>query len=205
MSNNSNPFEKGRGGFNINLPTANPDQGNTGGNRTFERARPSSENTSIQKRNAEAKHPTDVNFPNHLYIPNGAQSLDLRRVINTPTGTTGYNLFSFTSPAGAITRFIKYGIYNDGDNGANYDFLPLVNGSRIFPYHGDPSQNFKIYLGLGPDLSESSMIPCQLSLQPLQTITWLVSNTSGVDTSMGVRMVGYFDTTVQRTQGRFGG
>ena len=49
------------------------------------------------------------------------------------------------------------------------------------------------------------MITCKLTLQPGQTIKWLITNTSGVDTSMGVRMVGYFDTTSQRVQGRFGG
>lgn len=194
-----------RGGFDLQQGTANPEQGNVGGNLDFLKARQSTDKSTVQRRIENEKRPTDVNFPNHLYIPAGAQSLDLRRVINAPVATVGYTLFSFTCPPGAITKFIKYGIYNDGLDGTNFEFMPTVDGSRIFPYHGDPSQNYKIYLGLGPDLSDTSMIPCQLSLQPGQTLTWKVTNTSGVDTAMGVRMVGYFDTTQQRTQGRFGG
>lgn len=201
----TNPFEKGKMGFGLRLPTANPDQGkNAGGNLDVFKAAEIT-NKKEAAANKPPTNPTDVNFPKHLYIPAGAQSLDLRRVINVPTATVDFELFRFVAPPGATTRFINYGIFNDGDNGAFYNFVPLVDGSRVFPYHGDPSQNFKIYLGLGPDLSQTAMIPCQLTLQPGQVLQWLITNTSGVDTSMGVRMLGYFDTTHTRVQGRFGG
>lgn len=64
--------------------------------------------------------------------------------------------------------------------------------------------NFKIYLGLGPDMSEGTMIGCELMLQPGQVLQWLITNTSGVDTSMGIRMKGYFDTSQKRVTGNFG-
>lgn len=201
----SNSFKNYRRGFGLDMGSANPQDGNIGGNLDFATATQATDKAEVKQREAAAARPTDVNFPPHLFIPQGAQSLDLRRVVAVSSPSTGILLFSYTSPPGAITRFIKYGIFNDGQNGANYEFLPLVDGARIFPFHGDPSQNYKIYLGLGPDLSEASMIPCQLSLQPGQKLEWYISNTSGVDTSMGVRMVGYFDTTQRRVQGRFGG
>lgn len=200
----SNPFDKCRQGFSINFPTVNPAQP-IGGNTDVFRAAATSEKPTAETLRAANAPATNVNFPRHLYIPEGAQSLDFRRVVNLPSPNTDYELFRFVAPPGAVTRFISYGVFNDGNAAADYNFKPLVDGSRIFPYHGDPSDNFKIYLGLGPDLSNTSLIPCQLYLQPGQVLQWLVTNTSGVDTSMGVRMVGYFDTSQQRVTGRFGG
>lgn len=198
-----NPFDKAKGGFKVRQASVtNPEEG---GNLEFTRASILTDQGSVKKDAAAHEKAVQVIFPKHLYIPEGAESVDLRRVVNLPTGYSNYELFSFTAPQGALVRFIAYGVYNDGDNGANYDFLPQVDGSRIFRYHGDPTQNFKIYLGLGPDLSNTSMLPCQLTLQPGQTVRWLISNASGVDTSMGVRMIGYLDTSSQKVQGRFGG
>jgi hypothetical protein len=149
--------------------------------------------------------PQAVSLPPHLFIPAGSQSIDIRKVVNLAAGSVDYELFRFTAPEGAVTKFISYGIFNDGLLGVDFNFKPLVDGSRVFPYHGDPSDNYRIYLGLGPDLSEVSMIKCQLGLLPGQTIVWYLSNTSAVDVAMGVRMAGYFDTSEQITTPRFGG
>lgn len=200
----SNPFERYRRNFNQNLPTANPEQPVGGNDDVFGAMATTDKGTAAKAAQAAAKR-TPVEFPPHLFIPDGAQSLDFRRVANIPSPTTNYELFKFVAPPGAVTRFISYGIFNDGLIASDYNFLPLVDGSRIFPYHGDPSDNFRIYLGLGPDLSNTSMIPCQLYLQPGQVLQWLVTNTSGVDCSLGVRMAGYFDTAQRRVTGRFGG
>ena len=202
-NNNSNPFNRYRGNFEVKQTNlSDPSQG---GQHSLDAMVTAASEGQIKIDQAMAAKKTEVVFPRHLYIPEGAESVDLRRVVSIPTGNVDYELFSFTAPPGSQVRFISYGIYNDGDNGANYDYRPLVDGSRVFRYHGDPTQNFKIYLGLGPDLSNTSMIPCQLTLQPGQTIKWLITNTSGVDTSMGVRMMGYLDTSNIRVQGRFGG
>lgn len=198
----SGPFNRYRRGFSPEMPTANPEQA-VGGNLDVFGAMATTERPEIVKEHQQQKV-IPIDLPRHLYIPEGAQSLDFRKVMNIIPATVDYELFSFTAPPGAATRFISYGIFNDGDAGANYNFRPLVSGSRVFPYHGDPSDNFRIYLGLGPDLSNSALIPCQLMLQPGQTIRWLVTNTSAVDTSMGVRMVGYLDTTQIRQIGRSG-
>lgn len=198
-----NPFDKFGRGFKMNQ--ASVTKPSDGGNDDFARAVPLTKEGEVKRSEKLDAKKVEVQFPRHLYIPEGAESIDLRRVVNLPTAYVDYELFSFTAPQGALVKFISYGVYNDGDNGANYDFRPLVDGSRVFRYHGDPTLNFKIYLGLGPDLSNTSMLPCQLTLQPGQTIKWLITNTSGVDTSMGVRMIGYLDTSNQRVQGRFGG
>lgn len=198
----ANPFDKFKTGYNLTLPKANSAGCDSPNQKVFNAAATTSK---VENSQSSAVAPTKVVFPSHLYIPEGSQSLDFRKVMNLPTGITDYELFRFVAPPGAVTRFISYGIFNDGDDAANYEFRPLLDGNRIFGYHGDPSNNFKIALGLGPDLSQSAMIPCQLYIQPGQVLQWLVTNTSGVDTSMGVRMSGYFDTSQQRVTGRFGG
>jgi hypothetical protein len=198
----SNPFNKMSARFGQMMPSANNESPSPANAKVFN-AMETIEPGKQGKKLSEVR-PTPVILPDHLFMPKGVQSLDLRKVVNLPFGTTDFELFRFEAPPGAITKFISYGIFNDGDNGVNYNFRPLVDGSRVFPYHGDPSLNYKIYLGLGPDLSNAVLIPCQLSLQPGQVLTWLVTNISAVDTSMGVRMVGYFDTVQVRVNERFG-
>jgi hypothetical protein len=144
-------------------------------------------------------------LPRHLFIPDQVTGIDLRKVGTVTAGSVNVSLFSFTAPRGAVTRFISYGVFSDAALCADTEFLPTVDGSRIFPFHGDPSDNFKICLGLAPDLSNNSLILCQLQLEPGQVLEWFLTNTGAVDTVMGVRMVGYFDVSQIRTAPRFGG
>ena len=191
--------------FKHNLPTANPDQEGTGENKKVFEAEPSqAPKVTITKEEVALAPKTPIELPRHLFIPDGAESIDIRRVMNVPSPTTDYLLYRFVAPPGSYTKFISYGVYNDGDAAVNYQFKPEVNGNRIFRYHGDPQANYKIDLGLAPDLSNNSLIGCQLTLNPGDILEWLITNTSGVDTSMGVRMVGYFDTQAIRSAERFG-
>lgn len=135
-----------------------------------------------------------VTFPPHLYIPQGAASIDIRRCCTVTPGSVREIFMSFTAPQGGLTQFISYAIFNDGLLEENYEFKCLVDGSNSLAYHGDPMKNFKIALGLGPDLSNVNLIPIQLAIQPGQTVAWTVTNKSAVNTVMGVRMVGYINT-----------
>lgn len=144
--------------------------------------------------------PQLVQFPEHLFPPEGAKQIDIRAVCSIEAGSSGYSLLKFTCPQGAVAKFTHYAIFNDGLLLNDYEFLPLVNGSRVFPYHGTPvdipgttQQKFLISLGLAPNLSNANLINGNLSLSPGQTIEWIVKNLSAVETVMGVRMVGYFD------------
>jgi len=201
----NHPLKNFNQAFKIGLPTANPDQEGPGENVQVLGANAGITTEASAKKLTEAVTPkTPIELPRHLFIPEGAESIDMRRVYNVPSPTTDLQVLTFTAPPGAYTKFIAYGVYNDGDAAANYEFKPLVDNIRIFRYHGDPMANFKIDLGLAPDLSNNSLIPCQLTLVPGQILQWLVTNTSGVDTSMGVRMVGYFDTQAIRSTEKFG-
>jgi len=142
----------------------------------------------------QSSAPIPVSFPSHLFIPQGAASIDIRRCCTVTPGTARETIMSFTAPPGGVTQFISYAIFNDGLLENNYEFRCLVNGTNVLAYHGDPSNNFRISLGLGPDLSNVNLIPMQLSVQPGQTVIWTVTNSSEVDTVMGVRMVGYINT-----------
>lgn len=145
-----------------------------------------------------------IELPPHLFIPEGAQSIDARRLSTVTAGTNKALFMRITCPAGYLCRIISYAIYNDGLLEQDYEFLPMVSGIRVFPFHGNPVNNYKIALGLAPDLSNSSLIPCQLTLQPLQSLEWYVTNTSAVDTEMGLRVVGYLENSIGVTTPRFG-
>lgn len=139
---------------------------------------------------------TLVELPRHLYIPSNCRSIDIRKACNVVAGTTLEKLLSFTCPRGAQAVFIGYSLFNDGLYSSNTQFLPLVNGSRILPYHGDPEDNYKMSLGLSPDLS--NLIQCYVVLNENDVLEWKVSNTSTVNAAMGVRMTGYFSSSQNR-------
>lgn len=189
----------------MRLPYANPDNGLGGGNREVFKALSTTTPEELGAKVARENLPGQtVDFPRHLFVPEGSNSLDLRKAGLVTSGTVDAQLLSFRAPEGAITRFLSYGIFNDGLLESTIQFTPLVDGSRVLPYHGDPDANYRISLALSADLSYSSLIPCQINLNPGQFFQWLVTNTSVIDVVMGVRMIGYFDNS-QRGNIKIGG
>lgn len=164
----------------------------------------STDEESAMKRAARDATPTKVQFPEHLFVPFNAQSIDIRRAPLVVAGTTE-DILNYVAPIGGVSRFLAYAVYSDGNNAADYEFIPKINGRRVLPYHGDPDNNYKINLGLAPDLSNNSLIQCQLALNPGERLVWTLVNNSAFDTPMGVRMVGYLDTTQRRSNERVGG
>ena len=161
---------------------------------------------TARKASVENQRATPVQLPAHLFIPAGAQALDIRVAADIAANTTDPSLLmSFTCPKAAVAQFIQYAVYSDGQLAANQEFIPRVDGKRVFPFQGDPNDNFKINLGLSPDLSNAGLIQCQLTLNPGETIEWFIVNRNIVDLAMGVRMVGYIDTSQQRINARAGG
>lgn len=150
-------------------------------------------------------NPVPVLFPRHMAAPEGAETLDMRRLAVMNAGEVNYTLFSFTCPEGATTMLYSYAIFTDAINAADILFLPLLDGQRILGYHGDPADNFKINLAVGADLAQQSLIPCQIFMQPKQKLTWVLSNSGAQPASMGVRMVGYIDFGQRLTASKLGG
>jgi hypothetical protein len=145
-----------------------------------------------------------VQLPRHLFVPEGAESVDIRRAFSVTAGTS-IDILRFVAPPGARTYFLGYAIFNDALTFANVDFIPTVNGSRILKYHGDPQSNFKIALASTVDLGNNALSPIQLALNPGEVLNWRAVNNETVDVVMAVRMVGYIDSTNTRTNLRFGG
>ena len=162
-----------------------------------------------QARNVEVmqdlKNGLQIKLPKHLYIPENAQSVDLRRVDSVNPATT-IEIIRFTCPQSTVVRFIGYGVFSDATNFGVIGFLPLVNGNRILPFHGDPQNGFKIGLGLAPDLSNNSIIQCSIKLSPGDLLQWYATNGDPIlNNTLGVRMVGYVDVDQIRRDERFGG
>lgn len=189
------------------IKTNNPYQqsGNLGPLAAFKTAtQPVAKDMAAVQRAPTDEKPTKVELPYHLYIPNDAQGIDIRRLCVIKAGTQE-DLLHFQAPASGIVRFINYGVFSDGEFSTDQEFVPKVNGVRVLPFHGDPDNNYKINLGLAPDLSNNSLIQCQLALKPNDILYWTLINNSTFDVPMGVRMVGYLDNTMLRSNERFGG
>ena len=146
--------------------------------------------------------PQAVALPPHLFIPADAQSIDISNLVNVPPATTT-DIITFRGRPGGFVKFIGYAIFNDALLLGTINLIPLVNGARVLPFHGNPNLNFKLGLGLAPDLAV--LIPCQLDLQPQDTLIWRFTNNGLVDVAVGVRMHGYFSQSTERKAGRFGG
>lgn len=158
----------------------------------------------IKRAEISGQNPQAVSLPPHLFIPEGAQSIDIRNLANVPAGDT-VTLLEFQCPQGGYVTFINYSVFFDALLFNLVNLVPLVNGQRVFPYHGNPQQNYKIGLGTGPDLSNANLISCQLYLQPKDIVQWVFTNNDTVDVAAGVRMVGYLDKRTLRDAKRFGG
>jgi hypothetical protein len=146
------------------------------------------------------------NFPLHLYPPRGSITVDMRNVESLLAGTSSV-LLRWQVPLGMRAFFTGYGIYTDAALAANIEFIPKVNGNRIFPFHGypDPVNGiFRMDLGVAPDLGNEALVQCQLDVLPGQVLTWEAFNNAAVASVMGVRMQGYI-TSGENEMGRFGG
>lgn len=150
-------------------------------------------------------HMADVfQFPRHLFVPEGAESVDISAAFSVTAGTS-LNILNFVAPQGAKTYFLGYAIFCDALLFSSVNFIPTVNGSRILKFHGDPSNNFKIGLGNTADLGNNALRSIQLALNPGEVLNWRVDNNDVVDIVMAVRMTGYIDSSNTRTNERFGG
>lgn len=198
----NNPWTRG----GLRPPKFGPN--NQGGNRDVLNATKVSDKEDLAKIKARQEiKPTPVELPSHIFpnIPLGSQPLDFRKLCLVAAASVETEFMSFLAPNGSRTVFQAYAIFSDALDADKTEFIPRVDGVRVFPYHGDPTNNFKINLGLAPDISNNALIPSQLVLEPGQRITWYVTNTDTVDVAMGVRMVGYFDSSARRVTPRFGG
>jgi hypothetical protein len=157
-----------------------------------------------QAAGANQQTPIPVSLPPHLFYPKTAQTVDIRRLAQVSPATTT-NLIVFTAPQGVRTNFMGYAVFSDAFSFDLINFVPTVNGARVFPYHGDPQANYKIGLGLAPDFSNGSLIQCQLLMNPNDVLVWQFTNNDVVAVTAGIRMVGYVDGTIVRGTPRFGG
>lgn len=150
----------------------------------------------------QVQQPIAVTLPPHLFYPVDAETLDLALVANLNPGET-VTLIDFTCPVGKTAYLLSYALFNNGLLAANYAFVPTLNGQRLFPYQGDGNQN--LYLGLSADLGNNALRAGYAVMQPGQTLIWTATNNSTVETTMGVRVVGYLTQGQARAIARVGG
>jgi hypothetical protein len=128
--------------------------------------------------------------------PMNAMSFDARRIVEVSSGTFDEILMELTPPEGYELIVEGYAVYSDAQFASYTEFIPRLNGSRQFPYHGTPDLNnpyapFKITMGLDNNLADSSIIPCNMRVSDQEVFSWSLTNQSPVSQVMGVRVKGY--------------
>lgn len=143
--------------------------------------------------------PVKVYLPENIYNPDGSETFDIMRLQLT-NANTKETVLEYTAGNQQTIRFTRYGIFNNKTFGAEVRFYPTINGKRILVFHGDPLDNFSLYLSVGVDLSENAMIPCDITLNPGDTLKWEAENISGVNGEFAVRMRGYIVNTHKKVK-----
>ena len=149
-------------------------------------------------------NPFSVTLPSNTFNPEGADTFDIERLVTLDAGATEA-VISYTALESQTIRFIRYGVFTNVVLGDNVRFLPTINGNRILKFHGDPMNDFAIYLSVGPDLTENSLRQCDVTLSPGQTLQWVAKNLSGAKAEFGVRMRGYLINQNSNPTRGFGG
>ncbi len=143
-----------------------------------------------------------VDFPVHLHIPLGAESIDIVDICELDKKQQSSDavltrLITLNPQQGSEYFILSYGIFTDVENAADIEFFIKVNGKRVLRLHGRPDsatnpQFYKINFGLAPDLSNDSLKACQILLTPNDTLTVdVVNRNEEVTAPVGVRIVGY--------------
>lgn len=151
------------------------------------------------------KEGVQIKLPDNVAAPIDSDSVDLRRLVLVESNTNSEVIFRFQAPKGTNVLITNYGVFTDILSGQEFKVTPKVNGSRILQYHGDPNLDFAINLSLGPDLTDDSLVPCQIHLRPNDILTWEASNLSANAAPIGVRIKGHVDKSGGNRTGNFGG
>lgn len=158
----------------------------------------------------EAPYP--IILPLNYAVPDGAESINFWSVLTTYDlpENRGFPIITFEAPSAGITRILFYALYSSvpvGDR--RVTFIPEKDGTRCYPYHGDPKDG-NVILSTGSNVDSvgtDSLVYAPLTLLPKQRLTWKVLVRAGVppaplppDSLAGVRIVGYVDEDVTRHQ-----
>lgn len=139
-----------------------------------------------------------VSFPDHLFIPKGAESVDVRILQEIPRNTLDrQRLVTLKAKQGESIFIIAYAMYTDAEFAKDIEFFFKQDKSRILRYHGVPNDElnptaYNMSLGVSAYLDNAALIPCQIVIGAGQELTIDVVNCDpDLDTPMGVRLFGY--------------
>lgn len=139
-----------------------------------------------------------VSFPDHLFIPKGAESVDIRILRDIPKNTINRErLVTLKADEAETIYIIGYALYTDAEFAKDVEFFIEKNKARQLRYHGIPNDSlnptaYALSMGVSPNLDASALIPCQILVRPNQElIVDIVNCQEFVDTPMGVRLFGY--------------
>jgi hypothetical protein len=147
-----------------------------------------------------------IALPPHLFTPPGCQTIDIAFATQRTGVFDDVNFLSFTCPAGGVAQILGYAIYTTITDYTKIEFTPFQNNSRVFPFHGNPADSFRIRFSPSLTLGNDSIRNTQLTLKPGEILRWRVNGDAGATAQdVGVRVIGFYTTEVENLTERFGG
>lgn len=142
-----------------------------------------------------------VSFPEHLFIPQGSESIDIAQICevakNNGIADEPFKMMTLKPEKGEEIYILSYGLYTDAELGSDVEFFLKINGKKALRLHGRPDSatdptKYSLNFGLSPDLSNNGLKNCQILLTPNDTfIVEAVNRNTDLTIPMGVRLVGY--------------
>lgn len=150
-----------------------------------------------------------IALPDHLYIPDGAESLDIADICEVAKALTPdedpFKILTLKPTKGEEFYILQYGLYTDAELSADVEFWLKVNGKKALRFHGRPDSptnptKYTLNYGLSPDLSNNGLKACQILLTPNDTFTVeAINRNEDIAIPMGVRVVGYVLNSNQKS------
>ena len=142
-------------------------------------------------------------FPLHLFPKRGAETFDMRSSFNLTPPSTTVTLIDWTVPKGAIGFWRAYSLFSNVPAGTNAYWNMQVNGTEVFKYHGNPTNDMIKDLALGNDLS--SEIDAMQELKEGDRVIVQGTITAAVISTISARIKGWIVTDPTMRRMRTGG
>lgn len=142
-------------------------------------------------------------MPPNFYMPDQSKSVDLKTKTTVNAGAVKQSIFSFTVPQGYQGMFYQYALLSASNVPGEIRFHVEVGGSPILMFHGDPTVagnplNLPTSGNGVNDFSDQALVRAQIIVPALKAVEFFASNTTAGNIEVGVRLVGYVDSTARR-------
>lgn len=139
-------------------------------------------------------NPVNVNLPDHLFVPDNVDTLDLFNWQAVPTPAADTPIFQLRCPQNARIKLLEYSLYSTAPSPSDVLFKVNVNGNRVMSEHGQRTFGSVFNeLRQMPNGDLTKLIKTNVDLKPNDLLTVAVDKVVPGTHDIGIRFVGYVD------------